>query len=58
MILDEAKDSVSSVAVSEHEIFTGSVDGRLRRYDLRMGMLSVDVIGGLSLSTSGQAPKV
>lgn len=45
-VLDDAKDSVSSIAIVEHQIFTGSTDGRLRRYDLRMGMLSVDVIGG------------
>uniref|UniRef100_A0A8C9R3N6 WD repeat domain-containing protein 83 n=1 Tax=Scleropages formosus TaxID=113540 RepID=A0A8C9R3N6_SCLFO len=43
-ILDEAQDSVSSVKVSEHELLTGSVDGRVRRYDLRMGQLHVDFI--------------
>ena len=46
MVLDEAKDSVSSLAVHDYEIFTGSTDGRLRKYDLRMGIMSVDVIGG------------
>ncbi|KAI9667060.1 MAG: hypothetical protein M1831_001237 [Alyxoria varia] len=45
MVLDEAKDSVTTVDVSEHEVMTGSVDGRLRVYDLRMGMAYVDVIG-------------
>ncbi|KAL9093629.1 MAG: hypothetical protein Q9159_000158 [Coniocarpon cinnabarinum] len=45
MMLDEAKDSVSSLAVHDHEIFTGSIDGRMRRYDLRMGMLHTDVLG-------------
>ncbi|MCJ1330756.1 hypothetical protein MMC10_007443 [Thelotrema lepadinum] len=44
-IFDEAKDSVSSVHVSGHEIATGSVDGRVRLYDLRMGMMYVDVVG-------------
>ena len=44
-ILDEAKDSVSSVNVSGHEVATGSVDGRVRLYDLRMGMVYVDVVG-------------
>ena len=47
MVLDEAKDSVSSLAVHQHEILTGSIDGRLRKYDLRMGMVTVDVIGGM-----------
>ncbi|XP_013396649.1 WD repeat domain-containing protein 83 [Lingula anatina] len=44
-ILDEAKDSVTSVAVSDHEILTGSADGRVRRYDLRMGDMHSDFIG-------------
>ncbi|KAF2245971.1 WD40 repeat-like protein [Trematosphaeria pertusa] len=45
MTLDEAKDSVSDVAVFDAEIIAGSVDGRVRSYDLRMGMCQVDVIG-------------
>ncbi|KAI9780097.1 MAG: hypothetical protein M1816_003182 [Peltula sp. TS41687] len=44
-ILDEARDSVSSLHVVAHELCTGSVDGRVRLYDLRMGMVSVDVVG-------------
>ena len=44
-ILEDARDSVSSLHVVGHEIVTGSVDGRMRVYDLRMGMLFVDVIG-------------
>ncbi|MBN3323927.1 WDR83 protein, partial [Atractosteus spatula] len=43
-ILDEARDGVSSVEVSEHELLTGSVDGRVRRYDLRMGQLYSDFV--------------
>uniref|UniRef100_A0A3P8Z3F9 WD repeat domain-containing protein 83 n=1 Tax=Esox lucius TaxID=8010 RepID=A0A3P8Z3F9_ESOLU len=43
-ILDEARDGISSLKVSEHELLTGSVDGRVRRYDLRMGQLHVDFI--------------
>jgi mitogen-activated protein kinase organizer 1 len=43
-ILDDAKDSVSSLALSEHEIVTGSVDGNLRCYDLRIGQLRTDCI--------------
>ena len=44
-VLDEARDSVSSIQVAGHEIVVGSVDGRIRIYDLRMGMVYVDVIG-------------
>ena len=44
-VLEEARDSVSSLHVVGHEIVTGCVDGRVRVYDLRMGMLFVDVIG-------------
>ena len=44
MVLSEAKDSVMALAVVGHEIVTGSVDGRLRVYDLRMGMVNVDVL--------------
>lgn len=44
-VLEDAKDSVSSLHVQGHEIVTGSVDGRLRLYDLRMGMVYGDIIG-------------
>lgn len=54
-IFDEAKDSVSSLDVSGHEIAAGSVDGRVRLYDLRMGMMYVDVIGRMS-STLHNSP--
>ncbi|KAL7748056.1 WD repeat-containing protein 83 [Sorochytrium milnesiophthora] len=43
--LSEAKDSVASVAIREHEIATGSIDGHVRRYDLRMGLFIVDCVG-------------
>ncbi len=45
-VFEEARDSVSTLQVVGHEICTGSVDGRVRVYDLRMGMVYVDVIGG------------
>ena len=45
-VFEEARDSISSIYVSEHEIMAGCVDGRLRTYDLRMGMMYVDVIAG------------
>lgn len=44
-ILDEAKDSVTSVQVSDHEILTGSADSKVRRYDLRVGKLFSDFVG-------------
>ncbi|XP_043278030.1 WD repeat domain-containing protein 83 isoform X2 [Venturia canescens] len=40
--LDEAKDAISSVRVSDHEILTASFDGHIRRYDIRVGELSAD----------------
>ncbi|KAF2402917.1 WD40 repeat-like protein [Trichodelitschia bisporula] len=43
--LSEARDSVSSVAISGWEVYAGSVDGRLRVYDIRTGAVSTDVIG-------------
>lgn len=44
-MFEEARDSVSSLHVVGHEIATGSVDGRMRTYDLRMGMVYTDLIG-------------
>ncbi|XP_060826746.1 WD repeat domain-containing protein 83 [Bombus pascuorum] len=43
--LNEAKDSVSSVRVSDHEILTASFDGKIRRYDIRVGELYTDYMG-------------
>ncbi|KAL1959439.1 hypothetical protein VTO42DRAFT_2242 [Malbranchea cinnamomea] len=45
--LDEATDTVSSVHVHNgtSTIISGSYDGRIRSYDIRMGMLRVDVMG-------------
>jgi mitogen-activated protein kinase organizer 1 len=45
MTLTEARDSISSIAVSGAEIMTASIDGRVRIYDVRMGQVYVDVIG-------------
>ncbi|KAF2140363.1 uncharacterized protein K452DRAFT_230920 [Aplosporella prunicola CBS 121167] len=45
MTLSEAKDSVSALSVHEHTIVAGSVDGRVRSYDIRMGMVDEDVVG-------------
>ena len=43
--MDDAKDSVTSIHVTDHEVMTGSADGRVRRYDLRAGKLMCDLIG-------------
>ena len=57
MTLADAKDSVSDIAIHDANILAASVDGRLRSYDLRTGMCSVDVIGpsctSLSVSKKG-----
>lgn len=48
MVLDEAKDGISTVVVpgNGHEVVSGSVDGRIRWYDVRMGRVTVDVMPG------------
>lgn len=51
-VLDEAKDSVTSIQVSDHEILTGSADGYFRRYDLRTGRMHADFIGKAVSSVS------
>jgi mitogen-activated protein kinase organizer 1 len=45
MTLDDAKDSITDVAIHDAEVVTASVDGRMRSYDIRTGMCQVDVIG-------------
>ncbi|KAI1468533.1 WD40 repeat-like protein [Daldinia caldariorum] len=58
-VLAEARDSVSAVAVRGPEIVAGSVDGRVRTYDVRMGRCTTDVIGpsvtSLCLTKDGKA---
>jgi hypothetical protein len=61
MVLDEAKDSVSSVVVPRtgYEIITASVDNRVRSYDLRMGQCFVDTlpaaVTSVEVTRDGQA---
>lgn len=45
MTFTEAKDAVSCLAVRGHEIWAGSVDGRVRCYDLAKGEVEEDVMG-------------
>ncbi|PTB62842.1 WD domain-containing protein [Trichoderma citrinoviride] len=49
-VLGEAKDSVTSLAVRGAEIIAGSVDGRVRSYDVRMGKCTTDVVGASVVS--------
>ncbi|KAK9361961.1 WD40-repeat-containing domain protein [Lipomyces starkeyi] len=44
-LLEEAKDSISTLQIVGCQIITGSVDGYVRVYDLRMGQLFEDLIG-------------
>ncbi|KAJ9060124.1 WD repeat-containing protein 83 [Entomophthora muscae] len=57
-ILEEGKDSIISLRILGHEILTGSVDNKVRHYDLRMGKLATDDLPGKFLSQpplTGQA---
>lgn len=58
MVLDEAKDGITDLVCWDKEIITGSSDGRVRGYDIRMGRCVSDVQPGavtaLSLSRDGR----
>lgn len=58
-VLDDATDAISSVVVRGAEIIAGSVDGRVRCYDVRVGRVTADVVGAsvtsLCLSRDGKA---
>ncbi|PSK36757.1 hypothetical protein B9Z65_1940 [Elsinoe australis] len=45
MTMGEARDSVSCVEEVGWEVLVGSVDGRVRGYDFRMGRVEVDCVG-------------
>lgn len=40
-----AQDSVTSVAISQFEVITGSIDEHIRTYDIRQGQLRTDCVG-------------
>ncbi|XP_049884326.1 WD repeat domain-containing protein 83 [Pectinophora gossypiella] len=44
-VLKDAKDTITSVQVTDHEIFTCSVDCHVRLYDIRVGKMTSDYIG-------------
>lgn len=57
-VMRDAKDGITSLAVTDHEIVTGSVDCKVRRYDIRANRLFSDFIGDavtcVSLTRDGQ----
>uniref|UniRef100_A0A1B6ESA3 WD repeat domain-containing protein 83 n=1 Tax=Cuerna arida TaxID=1464854 RepID=A0A1B6ESA3_9HEMI len=44
-VLRDAKDSITSLQVTDHEILTGSLDCWIRRYDIRTGQVFSDFVG-------------
>lgn len=44
-VFDQARDAVTSLCTSDHEIVCTSLDGCVRRYDLRQGRLAADTVG-------------
>lgn len=58
-VLDEARDAITAVVVRGPEILAGSVDGRVRGYDVRMGRCVCDVVGAsvtsLDVTRDGRA---
>ncbi|EXJ60450.1 hypothetical protein A1O7_04603 [Cladophialophora yegresii CBS 114405] len=62
MVLEEAKDGISALVVPDagpgHEIVAGSIDGRVRAYDVRTGKVTADVFPGavtsLDISADGK----
>ncbi|XP_072946973.1 WD repeat domain-containing protein 83 [Epargyreus clarus] len=44
-ILKDAKDTITSIQVTDHEVLTSSVDCHMRLYDLRVGKMISDYIG-------------
>ncbi|KAJ2901657.1 WD40 repeat-like protein [Zalerion maritima] len=59
MVLDEARDAVQALAVRGCEILSGSVDGKVRSYDVRTGKVTADLVGspitGLDLTRDGRS---
>ncbi|KAK9499098.1 hypothetical protein O3M35_003607 [Rhynocoris fuscipes] len=51
-ILKEAKDSITSLHVTDFEIVTSSLDCRIRRYDIRAGSMYTDFIAEPVIWTS------
>lgn len=48
-VLKDAKDGITSIQVTDHEILVGSLDCIARCYDIRTGQVVTDFIGGTFL---------
>ncbi|KAJ2839147.1 hypothetical protein J3B02_006323, partial [Coemansia erecta] len=44
-VMDDARDGIASVVMTDTEIIAGSVDGSVRTYDMRVGKLITDFLG-------------
>ncbi|KAJ2234440.1 hypothetical protein IWW45_003412 [Coemansia sp. RSA 485] len=44
-IMDDAKDGISCVAMTDTEVIAGSIDGSVRTYDIRAGKQVTDTMG-------------
>ena len=44
--LEDCKDSVTCLDISDHEILVGSADNRVRLFDMRRGSIETDYVGG------------
>jgi mitogen-activated protein kinase organizer 1 len=57
-VLKDAKDTITSIQVTDHEIMTCSVDSHVRLYDIRVGKMFSDYIGNIitygSMTHDGQ----
>lgn len=57
-VIKHCKDSVSKVIVNKHEILVSSIDGKVRTFDLRMGLSTTDdmksPVHSFSLSNDGK----
>lgn len=57
-VLKDAKDTITSIQVTDHEVLTCSVDCHVRLYDIRMGKMVSDYIGHIvtygSMTHDGQ----
>lgn len=41
-VIKDCKDSISKIAVNLYEVMVSSIDGKVRTYDLRMGLVTTD----------------
>lgn len=55
-VLEDSKDSITSIRIDDHLVHTGSVDGYVRTYDLRMGQLKADFFDRTWLARSLSLP--